>query len=169
MALQPGQRNRCLNLCLTNISHCNRFFGVTQGRLFLCIYFPRVVGGTKTTKNVCVAFNATTEKELYHSIERMTSTEIKRRIAIFSYGHLVSVAKKENRGITEVIKMRLADSLRRGGWIRRTVSVGREDLARWRGALATAAGRGGSRVIKEIQEFLEGLAGEGEPREHMAA
>lgn len=134
-----------------------------QERSFLCIYFPLKLGRAVATKNVCIAFNATTDRALYRAVGRMSSTEIKKRIAIFSYDHLVKVARKENRGITEVIKMRLGDSvLRRGGRVRRTVNVKREDVARWRQALMREAGSG-RRVFQEILAFLDDLDG-GEKR-----
>ncbi|OGH59051.1 MAG: hypothetical protein A3G34_01845 [Candidatus Lindowbacteria bacterium RIFCSPLOWO2_12_FULL_62_27] len=132
-------------------------------RTFLCIYFPERTDRGVETKNVCVAFNGTTERALYRAVERLGSTEIKKRIAIFSYDHLVKVAEREDRGITEVIKMRLGDSvLRRGGRVRRTVTVKRDDVARWRRALMREAGIG-RRVFQEILAFLDDLDG-GEKR-----
>lgn len=134
-----------------------------SARTFICIYFPQRTERGVETKNVCVAFNGTTERAIYRAVENLSSSEIKKRIAIFSYDHLVKVAEREDRRITEVIKMRLADSiLRRGGRIRRTVNVKREDVARWRQALTREAARG-RRVFQEIWTFLDDLDG-GEKR-----
>ena len=139
------------------------------GRYLVCIYFPLRVGRERRTKNVCVAFNAAEELALYREIKEMGSTEIKKRIAIFSYDHLVKVAKKENRGITEVIKMRLGDSLRGGGQIRRMARVSRTDIARWRAALTAETEKPGHHVFKEIEAFLDKLIADEESNARLAA
>lgn len=144
--------------------------GNLTARSFLCIYFPQRTGRAIETKNVCVAFNGTTERTLYRAVERMSSTEIKKRIAIFSYDHLVKVALKENRGITEVIKMRLGDSVMgRGGRIRRTIDVKRDDLTRWRRALTRTTKGGGRRELQEILTFLSDLDGGEKQADGLAA
>lgn len=143
---------------------------MAQERSFLCIYFPRKVGRGIETKNVCVAFNAAEEKALYRAVQKLSSSEIKKRIAIFSYDHLVKVAEREDRRITEVIKMRLADSiLRRGGRIRRTVNVKREDVARWRQALMRETQGSRRGVVQELLAFLDELSGDEEGNNLQAA
>ncbi|MEW5694288.1 MAG: hypothetical protein AB1765_13465, partial [Candidatus Hydrogenedentota bacterium] len=105
-------------------------------REFISIYFPHLdEKGSRMTKNVCIAFS-NKEKAIYQKIKNLSSTEIKNIIKLFSYNHLLAVAKKEERKPTELIKLRLKENLMKNDFkIKRCVEIDKKKFQKWIKAL----------------------------------
>lgn len=118
-------------------------------RNYLSIYFPFIdEHETRHTKNVCIAFNEK-EKILFEKLKKLNSKDIKKAIAIFSYGQLIDRSKKEDRKPTELIKLRLSEKLiHKGRHIKRNIVFNPVKVKKWIRVLKK------SKIDGEIAEFL---------------
>ena len=121
-------------------------------RNYIAIYLPLIdADGTRHTKNVCIAFNEK-EKILFEKVKKLTSREIKKMIAIFSYTQLINHSKKEDRKATEFIKMRLTEKLiHKGRHIKRNIKFNPAKVKKWISILKN------KKIDSEISDFLESI------------
>ena len=128
-------------------------------RFFKAIYFPYTdETGTKHSKIVSVAFNPEKEKHLIEKVRKLSSTDIKRIIGVYSYSHLINIAEMEDRRVTEIIKIRLRQNgAKKGKHIQRTVRISVYKLEKWLKSLKKAGEMHFDNSIQEITSFFEGL------------
>ena len=126
-------------------------------RKFKILYFPtKSQKGQTISKTVSIAFNNSSERNLYNKVKKLTSTEIKNIISIFSYTHLFAIAEKEKRKITELIKIRLMERLFQSNAEKRvTVLVNVNKIKKWIASLNNVKLKGSEG--NEIREFLSQL------------
>jgi len=103
------------------------------------------------TKNVCIAFNEK-EKTLFEKVKKITSGEIKKTIAVFSYNQLINRSKKADRNPTEFIKMRLTEKLiHKSQYIKRNIKFSPARIKKWVSILKN------KKIDSEISDFLESI------------
>ncbi len=129
-------------------------------RKFKAIYFPQKnEDGINIVKNISISFNTIEEKNLYKRIEKISSTEIKHIVAIYSYNQLLKAASDENRKITEFIKLRLKEHFfNRKSIIKKTINVNKPKIKEWLKNLETNNKSQDAEVaVSEIKKFLKQL------------
>ena len=74
---------------------------------FISIYFPRKTGQKKT---VCLAFSPT-EDGLFSLLKQCSSEEIRGFLGIVNFEDIEDSAKKEDRSVSQYIKIKLRGKL----------------------------------------------------------
>ncbi len=130
-----------------------------NSRNFKTIYFPlRDKNNKLIIKNVCIAFNKTDEKLLYERIKNITSSDMKKITGIHSYSQLTDIAQKENRKITEIIKLKLADNLLNISKVKKKyIEYQETKLKKWIKSFKTLNAESNKKELNELIVFLNNI------------